>query len=106
MTESRTNQRHRVLKAGKIAFNGGASVLDCTIRNISETGACLVVVNAVAVPQEFDLLPDDTSRRCDALWRKPNRVGVKFRHAAAASADAPSMEANPAARKPGILSHA
>jgi hypothetical protein len=104
MSESRNNQRHRVLKAGKIVFNGGASVLDCTVRNVSETGACLVVVNAVAVPAEFDLLLDGASRSCEAVWRKPNRVGVEFRHTAH-SADAPSSEAKSAPRNPNIPSH-
>jgi hypothetical protein len=58
MSERRTTGRQRVLKAGKIVFNNGASVLDCTVRNVSGTGACLMVVNALAVPAEFDLRLD------------------------------------------------
>ena len=31
------------LKAGRIVFNQRRSVLDCTVRNLSSTGACLDV---------------------------------------------------------------
>jgi hypothetical protein len=39
MDEKRKSTRHRILKAGKIAFGGG--IVDCTVRNPSETGAAL-----------------------------------------------------------------
>jgi hypothetical protein len=39
--EKRVAPRHRVLKAAKIEFGG--SVIDCSIRNISDTGAALEV---------------------------------------------------------------
>ena len=42
MDEHRIAPRHRVLKAGSIIFGGGA--IDCTVRNLSETGAALEVV--------------------------------------------------------------
>jgi len=35
--EHRIAARHRVLKGGRIQFGGGS--IDCTVRNISETGA-------------------------------------------------------------------
>jgi hypothetical protein len=41
MDEQRRNQRQRVLKAGRIAYGGGSIVIDCTIRNLSTTGARL-----------------------------------------------------------------
>ncbi len=37
------NVRRRVLKAGRIAFHGGRSSLDCTVRSLSDTGAGLDV---------------------------------------------------------------
>ena len=39
---------HRVLKAVSIEIGGGA--IDCTIRNISNSGAALNVKNPVAMP--------------------------------------------------------
>jgi hypothetical protein len=37
------------LKAGKISFGGGA--IDCTVRNLSETGAALEVTTPVGIPE-------------------------------------------------------
>jgi PilZ domain len=76
--ERRTVQRHRTLKAGKILLQG-ASVLDCTIRNLSPTGASIVVPNAATVPAEFEITFDGDVRHCKVAWRRPDRLGVKFR---------------------------
>src|SRR5450432_2012331 len=92
MSERRTKERHRVLKAGKIVFNNGASLLDCTVRNVSGTGACLVVVNALAIPAEFELQLDGDQQPCEVVWRQTNRVGIRFGHATSGRADAPSRE--------------
>ncbi len=48
MEQKRIAQRHRVLKAGTIEFNGGG--IDCTLRNVSETGAALDVTSPVGIP--------------------------------------------------------
>ena len=53
--EHRTAQRHRTLKAGKIVLHHGSSAIDCTVRNISASGAAISVVNATTVPAEFNL---------------------------------------------------
>jgi hypothetical protein len=76
MAERRTGYRQRVLKTGKIIFNGSASVIDCAVRNVSESGACLMVVNAVVVPAEFTLQWDGGSSRNHA-------PRVSFLHAGA-----------------------
>jgi hypothetical protein len=76
--ERRSAQRHRTLKAGKIILQG-ASVLDCTIRNLSATGASLAVPNAATVPAEFELRFDGDTRHCKVAWRRPDRLGVKFK---------------------------
>jgi hypothetical protein len=77
MSERRAAQRRRTFKGGKIFVNEGRSVLDCTVRNVSDTGA-LVLVLASAVPAEFDLLLDGRTRRCIVMWRKLDRLGIKF----------------------------
>lgn len=78
MSEHRSAPRHRTFKAGKIVLNEGQSVIDCTVRNISETGASLSVVNAVAVPEEFTLKMDGSTRTCVITWRRLDRLGLKF----------------------------
>ena len=76
MNESRA-PRWRTLKAGTIAF-GGAGI-DCTVRNISATGAALDVASPVGIPDEFTLVIEGLLRRaCHVAWRKSGRIGVKF----------------------------
>lgn len=81
MTESerRTAARHRTLKAGKIVLHHGTSVIDCTVRNISATGAAISVVNSATIPAEFDLQFDGETRPCTVAWRRLERMGVKFK---------------------------
>ena len=78
MAEHRISDRRRVFKAGKIIFNKDSSVIDCTIRNVSQTGAMISVPNAVTVPQEFELRWDANTELCAVVWRKVDGVGVKF----------------------------
>ncbi|MGY4511186.1 hypothetical protein ACVIN2_004640 [Bradyrhizobium sp. USDA 3650] len=54
MDERRDKARHRVLKAGTIEFGGGGAI-DCTIRNLSDTGAALDVSSPVGIPDHFSL---------------------------------------------------
>ena len=78
MDERRDKARHRVLKAGTIEFGGGA--IDCTIRNLSGTGAALDVSSPVGIPDHFSLFvqADGTHLACTVIWRKEKRIGVRF----------------------------
>ena len=74
----RVAPRHRVLKAGSIEFNGG--VIDCTIRNVSDTGAQLEVASPLGIPDSFWLVipGSPTPRHCRVAWRSDRRLGVAF----------------------------
>jgi hypothetical protein len=78
MDEHRAAQRHRVFKAGSIQFGG--STIDCTVRNLANTGAMLEVVSQAAIPHQFTLAlsADRSHRRCHVVWRKDKRIGVTF----------------------------
>jgi hypothetical protein len=78
MVETRIATRHRVLKAAKIEFGGDA--IDCTVRNLSTTGALLEVSNPVRIPAKFTLVvPSDALRLpCAVVWRTEYRMGVHF----------------------------
>ena len=52
-SDRRTHARIRVCKPAKIVFNARASVLDCTVRNISDTGACLVLAAPAVLPTRW-----------------------------------------------------
>jgi hypothetical protein len=76
--EKRTEPRNRTFKAGTIEFHGGA--IDCTLRNVSLTGAVLDVASPLGIPEEFTLrVSADGSRRlCRIVWRREKRIGVAF----------------------------
>jgi len=78
MVEKRVTSRNRVLKAGTIEFGGGA--IDCTVRNVSNTGAALDVTSPVGIPEKFTLVvPADGLRLpCRIVWRRERRIGVAF----------------------------
>jgi hypothetical protein len=78
MVETRIATRHRVQKAATITF-GGIEV-DCTVRNLSTTGALLELSNLVRLPKEFTLVvPEDGLRLpCAIVWRTEYRMGVHF----------------------------
>jgi PilZ domain len=76
MDESRIAARHRVLKSGTIEFGGGA--IDCTVRNVSATGAALEVSSPFGIPTQFTLVSDGQHLPCHIVWRKENRIGVAF----------------------------
>jgi PilZ domain len=78
MDESRAAPRHRMLKAGTIEFGGGG--IDCTVKNLSDTGAALEVVTPLFIPNHFILfVPSDHFKRpCHIVWRKEKRIGIAF----------------------------
>jgi hypothetical protein len=78
MQGKRISPRRRILKAGSIEFGGG--VIDCNVRNLSETGAALEVFTPLFIPDRFMLLvrTDQWKRPCHVVWRKQRRIGVAF----------------------------
>jgi hypothetical protein len=77
--ENRSAQRLRTIKGGSILF-GVAPSIDCIVRNLSDTGACLQVDSPVGIPEDFTLLtrPELRKRDCHVMWRATNRIGVRF----------------------------
>ena len=78
--ELRITRRKKVLKAGKILVPGNLSVVDCTIRDMSETGARIVVGDQAAVPSEFRLVVpmDNIMREAVVKWRRGELLGIAF----------------------------
>jgi PilZ domain len=73
----RSNERHRVLLAGTISFQG--SKVDCAVHDLSLAGASVEVDCHAGIPDSFDLLLADTGKRhCRVVWRKAERIGVAF----------------------------
>jgi hypothetical protein len=78
MVETRIAPRYRVMKAAKIEFGGTA--IDCTVRNLSTTGAALEISNQTGIPDRLILVVpgDGLHLPCHIVWRKDFRIGIAF----------------------------
>ena len=76
----RITQRQRVLKDGKIVFNANSSVVDCTIRDMSETGARIICHHQAAIPADCRLvsLSDNLIGDVKVMWRRGDQLGIRF----------------------------
>jgi hypothetical protein len=79
-TNKRGAPRLRVLKSGKIVSKDYKAIFDCTVRDISETGAKLKCANPAMMPSEmlFVLPSENTMREAKIVWRKPDTIGIQF----------------------------
>ena len=79
-SDLRKSARRRVLKAGKVILPNGA-VIDCSIRDISDSGAQLGFAGIVVLPAHFELLVVSTETRMPAelVWHRGLKAGVRFR---------------------------
>lgn len=70
----------RVLKAGLIVFNGGRSVIDCTVKRLSEQGASLALLSTAGVPERFKLAiaADGFSKTCAVARKADGEIEVQF----------------------------
>ena len=59
---------------------GKSSVIDCVVRDVTNSGAGLEVPNTNGLPETLDLTLDagHSVRPSRVVWRKLNRAGVKF----------------------------
>jgi hypothetical protein len=94
MDERRSDVRARSLLRGRIIFNQRGSTMDCVIRNLSATGARIVMGETVVVPKEFELsIPQKgTTYRARLRWRTATEFGVEFLPCPAGQMDQGKME--------------
>jgi hypothetical protein len=78
MVETRIAPRYRVMKVAKIEF--GATAIDCTVRDLSLTGAAIEVPSQAGIPDRFTLvmLDDGLHLPCHVVRRNEYRIGVVF----------------------------
>jgi hypothetical protein len=75
----RSAHRQRTLKAAKVVLTDWTTI-DCTIRDISATGARLVFGDAFKLPEEFRVLTVMTNAIVPVrlLWQRGLTAGVAF----------------------------
>jgi hypothetical protein len=68
------------LKAGLIAYSGRHVTLRCAVRDLSESGARLLVDGSIDAPDTFELIIDidGLEADCRVVWRRGKEVGVVF----------------------------
>jgi len=78
--ESRTEHRSRTLKRGQVRIDGGKSLIDCTIRDLNETGARLRFESVFPLPSQFELFIVDAKAIWPVrnAWQKGTETGVEF----------------------------
>ncbi len=75
----RDSVRHTILKAGQIVYRNARCVMDCTILNISASGACIQPADTFQDPGPVTLkINNGPSRRCEIRWNKGGKLGVRF----------------------------
>ena len=77
--EHRAARRQRVLKSAKLVFDDWRA-MDCTVRDISESGAKIIIGGGHVLPHRFKLLmiSDNTIRPVQIAWTHNDAIGVAF----------------------------
>ena len=80
MHERRSSKRWGAYLKGRIVFNSRSSVLDCTVRDLSDTGAGISFADVSPIPKEFELeIPARGIRAYGRLmWSRGANHGVMF----------------------------
>ena len=73
-------ERTRTFLKAVIEYNHRAVQIDCTVKNISPTGARVDLSEVIGLPNKFDLrIPHRSeSYRCELVWRDRDAIGVRF----------------------------
>ncbi len=81
-------RRKNTATPAKILFDGITTPYDCTLRDISSTGAQIEMTRTKLNPDgAADILPnyftlimplDKTAVECQSMWRRGSKVGAKF----------------------------
>lgn len=76
----RITHRSRVLKGAKLVSMNNWTLVDCTVRDISATGAKIICGDQMAVANEFRFLIPVDNTICNArvIWRKGTLLGIEF----------------------------
>ncbi len=80
MIETRKSNRRRVLKRATALFHNKNSIMECQVRDISDTGCRLRVNGSHQFPHAFTLTVelDGLEADCQIVWRKSSDLGVRF----------------------------
>lgn len=93
--------RGRTFLAGKIIFNFGRSAFDCTVRQLTDSGATVELESTVGIPDQLQLLIVGANqvRACKRLWQSDRQLGLVFEEQRAPNAASPAQTDSPERRR-------
>lgn len=97
-SDKRRKVRRPLSYPGLINVGDGSPLRPCTLYDVSESGAQIVIPAPDDLPEQFCLIlgfVGAAQRHCQVAWRAEKRVGVKFRK------DPSGASASPAGRQHG-----
>ena len=79
VVERRNSERHPALSPAQIIFANGRSSMNGQILDFSETGAMVRPAEPALCPDRFTLQPPfGATQECEVVWRKGDRIGVRY----------------------------
>jgi len=89
--DRRPERRVSTLLSGVVSTLDGSAEYDCTIRDLSDSGARIAVSKRAILPDEFYLMhvKDRIAYRVKAAWRSEENIGVQFVSAIPLAGQAP-----------------
>jgi hypothetical protein len=79
--DQRKSERKPFARRAWIATDGGTSIEECVLGNLSDTGAKLVFRKEMDLPVNFVLrltFDGRVARKCRLAWHCGNEIGVEF----------------------------
>jgi len=78
--DNRRSARRMINAQAVIRLSGGFAARPCTVLDLSDTGARIVVERPQEIPKEFTLLLSRRSegRVAHVIWRRGTQLGVEF----------------------------
>ena len=91
LVDERRTTRKRTLLGGKVIYGDDNQVRDCTIRDLSETGAKITLPNGECIPTRVYLMDRRTASAYEArvIWIKTPAFGLTFVNAHSLEGDLP-----------------
>jgi len=78
--EQRNAHRRRVLKGANMYFNGGYGAFSCTVKNLSDSGALVLMEDTSGLPGEFEfrINGEVKPRLAHICWKQNGKAGLRF----------------------------
>jgi len=81
LTNKKRETRKSLRQPGWITLEGGFAARQCTVHDISSTGAKVTIDDPNTLPAKLRLAfsrDARTGRPCEVVWRRGKSVGIKF----------------------------